>query len=110
MGPLSLSASLYDVAPSGNQIVFSRVVRSTSAATPTPGRRPNRRPFETTAITTGGANLTRDNGYSIAVDVSPRKFLDFEVGYSHSVPLQLDSVSFSLGFILTEMFRGSHPH
>jgi len=113
-GPFSLSASLYAVAPSGNQIVFSRVVRSTPTATPaptpTPGRSANRRPFETTAITTGGADLTRDNGYNIAVDISPRKFLDFEVGYSRSVPLQLNTVSFSVGFIPTEMFRGNHPH
>jgi len=107
-GPLSLLVSAYDVAPWGNQTVFSRVVRSSSTITPTTTT--SRRSFETTAVTTGGADLTRDNGYNVALDISPAKFIDFEVGYSRSVPLRLDTVSFSVGFNLTEMFHGNRPH
>ena len=105
-GPFSLSVSAYDVAPWGSQTVFSRVARSSAGTATTK----NRRQFETAAVSTGGADLTRDNGYNVALDISPTKFLDFEVGYSRSVPLRLDTVSFSVGFNLTEMFRGNRPH
>jgi hypothetical protein len=74
----SVGASLYDVLPSGQQKVFSKLMKRKE--------------------TTGGADLTRDNGFSTWFDASPIPFLDFEVGYDRSVHYDLNTVSFGVGF------------
>ncbi len=92
LGPLSIGASAYDIAPWGEQRVFSRLVPGSTTSPPTRGRRS----FETSAQTTGSADLTRDNGYSAWINLTPVKALAFEAGYSRSVPLQLDTLSFGV--------------
>ena len=96
-GPLSLTASAYDVAPWGTQTVISRVFRCSSAATCTAnGKSTNRKGYLDASVQTGGAALARDNGFNFGVEIKPIRYVDLEAGFSHSVPLQLNSFSFGV--------------
>ncbi len=102
-GPFSASASLYDVAPWGPQTVYSRVVRRSVGnlgGTSRPGRQ-----YEQNAIVTGGPDLVRDNGYNASLDISPKSWLNFEIGYSHSVHLALNTISWGIGFNITDAWK-----
>jgi hypothetical protein len=105
-GPYSLQAGAYDVAPWGNQTEVSRVFRCpTAAACSAIGRSSNRNGFTSSSVTTGGADLVRDNGYEAGVDFKPVSYLDFEFDYSRSVPLHLNNYSFGIGINLTSLVR-----
>ena len=107
-GPLSLTASLYDAAPWGNQTVVSKVYRCTSttkcAAT---GTTTNRKSYLNQNVSAGGASLTRDNGFNAGVEFKPAKakYLDLEFDYSRSVPLRLNSISFGIALDIGGMRR-----
>jgi hypothetical protein len=105
-GPFSLSASVYDVAPWGPQTVISRVFRCTSGTTcGATGTSTNRKGYTTTSVQTGGASLTRDNGFNAGLEVKPRPYLDLEVDYSRSVPLQLNNFSFGISVDISSLLR-----
>ena len=105
-GNFSFSVSAYDVAPWGNQTVVSRVFRCSSAATCSAGApTTNRKSFTTSSVSTGPADLVRDNGYSAGIDYKPVGYLDLEFDYSRSVPLQLNSYSFGIGVDLSWLMR-----
>ena len=104
-GKFSFSVAAYDVAPWGNQTVISRVFRCGSAKCSGSGTSTNRKGFTSSNVTTGGADLTRDNGYNAGVDYKPVGYLDFEFDYSRSVPLQLNSYSFGIGVDLSWLLR-----
>jgi len=105
-GKFSFSASLYDVAPWGYQTVISRVFRCGSAAKcQAGGKTTNRKSFTTSSVSTGAADLVRDNGFNAGVDYKPAGYLDFEFDFSRSVPLQLNSYSFGIGVDLSRLLR-----
>lgn len=105
-GPFSLTASAYDIAPWGTQTMISRIFRCTSGTKcSASGSSTNRRGYATTSIQTGGANLTRDNGFNAGVEVKPVKYLDLEANYSRSVPLRLNIFSFGIGMDLGSFLR-----
>jgi len=96
-GPLSFTASAYDVAPWGTQTVISRVFRCSSATTCSAnGKSTNRKGYLNTSVQSGNAALARDNGFNFGVEVKPIRYVDLEAGYSRSVPLQLNSFSFGV--------------
>ena len=105
-GKFSFSASLYDVAPWGNQTVISRVFRCGSAAKCSAGGATrDRKSFTTSSVSAGAADLVRDNGFNAGVDYKPAGYLDFEFDFSRSVPLQLNSYSFGIGVDLSRLLR-----
>jgi len=105
-GKFSFSASAYDVAPWGNQTVISRVFRcGSSAKCGAGGKTTNRKSFTTSSVSTGAADLVRDNGFNAGVDYKPAGYLDFEFDFSRSVPLQLNSYSFGIGVDLSRLLR-----
>jgi hypothetical protein len=107
-GKFSFSASAYDVAPWGNQTVISRVFRCGSAAKcGGSGSSHNRKGFNSSSVTSGGADLVRDNGFNAGIDFKPVNYLDLEFDFSRSVPLQLNSYSFGIGVDLSSLVR---PH
>jgi hypothetical protein len=103
---LTFTASAYDIVPWGQQRVISRFVRPGATGT---GAARHGRVFEIFAQTQGGASLDRDNGYSGGFSFKPTRFLDVSVGYAHSVPLHLDTISFGIGFNLTALFQKQQP-
>jgi len=105
-GRFSFSASAYDVAPWGNQTVISRVFRCGSAAKcSSGGPTKNRKSFTTASVSTGAADLVRDNGFNAGIDFKPVGYLDLEFDFSRSVPLQLNSYSFGIGIDLSWLLR-----
>jgi len=105
-GKFSFSASAYDVAPWGNQTVTSRVFRCGSAAKcSASGATSDRKSFTSSNVSTGGADLVRDNGLNGGVDYKPVGYLDLEFDFSRSVPLRLNSYSFGIGVDLSWLLR-----
>jgi len=103
-----VGASLYDVLPSGSQKMFSKLVakKSTSVA----GTGKHGRSYELAAETTGDASLTRDNGGSAWVEFTPGQIFDFQIGYTHSVHLALDTVTFNLGINLGRLVKKANSY
>ena len=97
---ITLSADYYRVVPWGPQTVISRVVRpGTTGKDVKSGR-----VYEVVQRTVGGANLVSDNGFDASVAVSPKRFMDLSLALNHSTHYALNTVSFSVGFNLTQMF------
>jgi hypothetical protein len=101
-GNFSVGASLYDVLPAGTQKMFSKLVSQKSGSTAGSGK--NDRSYELASETTGTASLTRDNGGSAWIEFSPRA-LDLQIGYTHSVHLELNTVAFNLGVNLGKLVK-----
>jgi len=105
-GPISLSASAYDVAPWGNQTVYSRVFRCSSGVKcSATGTSTDRKGYLSSSVTSGAASLTRDNGFNASAEFKPVKTIDLEVDYSRSVPLRLNTFSFGISLDLSAMLR-----
>lgn len=98
---LSVTLSGYDIAAWGTQTIISRVVTTTSPAKS--GAASHGRPFENAHQTTGTATLTRDDGFSASLLVSPKSYLELDVGYTRSAQYSLDTVSFGVGVNVTEL-------
>lgn len=96
----SVGASAYDILPSGQQTIFSKVVGQQSGAVPSHGR-----VFENNQQTTGSADIARDDGYSAWIDARPAAYLALELGYTHSVHYALNTVWFSVGVNLGHLAR-----
>lgn len=100
---ISVGAAGYDIAPFGNQTVFSRVVGAGSSnANPSHGRS-----FNGGHQVTGTSSIASDDGFSMWMDASLSKYTDAELGYTRSVQYELNSVSFSIGFNVGRLLRAS---
>ena len=107
-GPISLSASAYDVAPWGPQTVISRVFRcSSTAKCGAAGKTTDRKGYLQNSVTSGDASLARDNGFNASAEFKPVRSLDVEIDYSRSVPLRLNTFSFGIGVDLGALLRRS---
>lgn len=109
-GPISLSASAYDVAPWGPQTMISRVFRCSSGTKcSSAGKTTNRKNYLNSSVSSGDASLTRDNGFNASAEFKPAKTVDLEVDYSRSVPLRLNTFSFGISLDIAGVLR-SHSH
>ena len=98
----SVGVSLYDVLPSGQQKIYSKLVaRGSSQAV---GKGTHGRGYELTAESIGTSALARDNGNSAWVDYSPGAF-DIQVGYTHSVHYAENTFAFSTGVNLGKLMK-----
>jgi hypothetical protein len=105
---ISVGAAGYEIAPFGNQTVFSRVVGSSSAVGPTTGPGAGHGPgFNSGHQTTGTSSIAADDGFSTWLDASLNKYTDAEIGYTRSEQFNLNSVSFSIGFNVGRLLRAS---
>ncbi len=114
---ISLGASGYAVVPSGQQKVFSKLVRRGQGGPPsgTPGVGQGRGQgkmgvFETESVTVGDAEIAKDHGVSAWVDLFPSSYVTLEVGYSRSVRYAFDTIFFNLGFNLGKLARKAYQH
>jgi hypothetical protein len=98
VGPLSITASAYDIAPWGTQTLFSRVAGH--------GNGGHGRAFETSQQTSGGSNLTRDEGFNLFADVAVVGRFDVYAGYTRSIHYALNNVSFGIGVNVKTLLRG----
>jgi hypothetical protein len=110
-GPVSLSASAYDVAPWGPQTVISRVFRCTSGTKcSATGKTTNRKNYLQSNVSTGDASLARDNGFNTSAEFKPLKTVDVEFDYSRSIPLRLNSFSFGISIDIASLLRSRSGH
>jgi hypothetical protein len=108
MRPLSAVLSAYDIEPWGAQTVVSRIVPNTPIGGLGPLGPLGSVPFfEQNHLTTGGGSLTRDDGFSAGLDASFASFFDVWAGYSRSVPLHLNTVSFGVGVNVLNALRSA---
>ena len=98
---ISVGASGYDILPSGNQTVFSRVTPAQGNS----GTVHHGRAFENNQQTTGSASIAKDDGFSAWIDANPEHSIDLELGFTRSVVYDLNSVSFNIGINLGQLYR-----
>jgi len=95
----SVGGSAYDIVPSGQQTVFSKVVRGAGKGAS------HGRVFQQNQQTTGSADIANDNGFSAWIDANPSSYLDLQLGYTRSVQYDLNSVSFTVGVDVGHLAR-----
>jgi hypothetical protein len=95
----SVGGSGYDILPSGQQTVFSRVAPGSMQAAA------HGRVFQQNQQTTGSADIAKDNGFSAWLDANPSAYLDLQLGYTRSVQYDLNSVSFTVGVDVGHLAR-----
>jgi hypothetical protein len=100
---MSVGASGYDILPSGQQTVFSRVTPSQAGS----GAGQHGPPFLDNQQTTGSSSIARDDGFSTWIEASPERAVDLQLGFTRSFTYDLSSVSFNIGFNLRQLYRKS---
>ena len=111
---LSVGISGFAIEPSGEQTVVSRLVqrsgsRTTTGGTSTSGSRTSgsgeRRVFQTTSVTTGTADIARDNGFSTWLQIAPATGVSLYAGYTRSTHFALNTAFFGISFNLGKAIR-----
>jgi hypothetical protein len=110
-GPFTFTASAYDIAPWGDQTVFSRVFRCPKGTKcSASGTSTDRKGYKSASVLKGGASLTRDNGFNFGVGVNVHSYLDLEAGYTRSVPLGLNIFSFGVSLDVAALLHNPPNH
>jgi len=100
----SVGASGYDILPTGQQTVFSKVQGGLSNSASS-----SHKPvFLNNQQTTGTADIAHDDGFSTWIEAKPGSVLDMELGFTRSIHYDLNSVSFNIGLNLGRLYRKSH--
>lgn len=100
----SVGASGYDIVPTGQQTVFSKVSGGSGNTNPAS----HGRVFANNQQTTGTADIAKDHGFSAWLDASPGHYVDMELGFTRSMHYDLNSVSFTIGLNLGQLYRDSN--
>jgi hypothetical protein len=98
---VSVGASGYDILPSGQQTVFSRVTPAQAGG----GTGQHGPPFLNNQQTTGSSSIAHDDGFSAWVDAYPQRTVDLQLGFTRSFAYDLSSVSFNIGINLRQLYR-----
>lgn len=105
----SLGAAAYGILPSGQQKVYSKLIKREGTGSGVSGRS-HKGVFESNHVTAGDAAIDRDNGFSAWFDITPSPYMDLELGYNRSVPYALNTISFGVGFNLGYLARKTRGH
>ena len=110
---LGIGASAYSVLPSGDQTLYSRVVKRqntnlpASGAAAAPGQA---RAFEREAIIVDATNLARDHGFASWLTIYPSSTVYLQTGYHRSLSYSLNTFFFGVGLQLDSVYqRIIHP-
>ena len=101
---LNVGASGYDILPTGQQTVFSKVQGGSN----NPASSSHKQVFLNNQQTTGTADIAHDDGFSTWIEAKPGGVLDMELGFTRSIHYDLNSVSFNIGLNLGRLYRKSH--
>jgi hypothetical protein len=101
---LNVGASGYDILPTGQQTVFSKV----QGGSGNPASSSHKPVFLNNQQTTGTADIAHDDGFSTWIGASPGRAVDIELGFTRSMHYDLNSVSFNIGLNLGRLYRKSH--
>ena len=100
----SVGASGYDILPTGQQTVFSKV-QGGSSNSASSSHKPV---FLNNQQTTGTADIAHDDGFSTWIEAKPGSVLDMELGFTRSIRYDLNSVSFNIGLNLGRLYHKMH--
>jgi hypothetical protein len=100
---VSVGASGYDILPSGQQTVFSRVNPGQANS----GNGQHGPPFLNNQQTKGSSSIARDDGFSTWIDAYPERTVDLQLGFTRSFTYDLNSFSFNIGINLRQLYRKS---
>jgi hypothetical protein len=98
---ISAGGSGYDILPSGQQTVFSRVMPAQA------GSAQHGPAFLNNQQTTGSASIAQDHGFSAWIDASPGRKVNLELGFTRSLVYDLNSVSFNIGINLRQLYHSN---
>ena len=103
----SIGGSVYDILPSGQQTIISKLIkRQSSTSLPSPPNSNSKHGvFETSAETVGSSDLARDHGFSTWMQLKKGSDVNFQLGYNRSAVYQLNSVFFSIGFNIAGLVK-----
>jgi hypothetical protein len=100
----TVSADAYETQPWGPQTVFSRIVLPGTV-----GKGGNHnRTYEIAQKQVGGAYLVTDDGFDASVGFSPTHSVDLTVGFDRRFHYDLNTISFSIGFNISQILSGKH--
>ncbi len=102
---ISVGAMGYVIRPSGEQTVVSRVRKTANTNSPGRSAGRGRGVFETNPTTVGPAEIARDRGGSVWLDVNPSRFLDFQAGFTRSSTYSLNTVFVGVGVNVGSLIR-----
>jgi hypothetical protein len=103
---VSIGASGYDILPSGQQTIFSRVTPAqVSGGTGRTGQ--HGPPFLNSQQTTGSSSIAHDDGFSTWIEAFPQRTVDLQLGFTRSFAYDLNSVSFNIGINVRQLYRRS---
>lgn len=97
-----LGASMYALAPSGHQKVFSKIIVPGSSVV---GDGNHKRFFDSAFETVGNSDIARDNGYSGWLQITRFRNINLQIGFTHSIHYRLDSATLVVTFDGTEALR-----
>jgi opacity protein-like surface antigen len=101
---IRVGASAYNIIPTGQQKVFSKLIPRGMGAPPGRGRAAFANAYETV----GGPGLVSDNGASAWIAAKVGRYADLEAGYTRSVSYRLDTFEFGIGFDVAHIVRRAH--
>jgi hypothetical protein len=93
---LYAGGSWYGVIPSGTQKIYSQLINQSPGSVAFPIS--HFRYFTSAFLTQGPSSIVKDNGLSGWVGIKTGRNVDLEIGYSRSTRMDLDTVSFRVGF------------
>jgi hypothetical protein len=102
---ISVGGSLYGILPAGNQKIYSKLGNGNANGAATTTTRQHGKMFQITSTATATPDMTRDYGFSAWFDVSPNRYLEFELGYTRSQSYDYGGIAFSLGLNIGRLLR-----
>ncbi len=98
----TLLLSAYEILPWGTQTIFSRDV--ITGATGSGGQ--YGRVFEVNHLTTGPADINRDDGFTAGLTFNPKPYLNLSVGYTRSISFAFNTFSWKMGINMSSLIGG----
>jgi hypothetical protein len=95
----SIGGSAYEILPSGQQTIISKLVKGQSSTSQSNASTliSKHGVFETNAVTVGSSDLAADHGFSTWMQLKKGSDASFQLGYNRSAAYQLNSLFFSIG-------------
>lgn len=95
---ISVYVSGYDMAPLGNQKVYSRLLKRNQGAGVAAGKGNAKGALTQNAVTSGTSALAVDRGFTTGLDFTPSKRVDVGFEFTRSATNAVNTVAFNVGF------------
>jgi hypothetical protein len=97
---ISVYVSGYDLAPLGNQKIYSRLLKRNQGAVVAAGKGNAKGALTQSAVTSGTSAIAVDRGFTTGLDFTPSKRVDLGFEFTRSATNAVNTVAFSIGYRL----------